>query len=147
SPDKEVARRVVEILDYFDRNKLRNLQVLIKNGDIEKTIETIAHWPAGNNDDEIWERSRDLARHVALIHEKNSGAKIRAVSELEGLRTFFHDMRATETRDLEHLGRYFLRCGEADIDFYTKNGKGPSSRFTLGEIFIVADKSVRLKHS
>src|ERR1051325_3877046 len=97
SADLETRRRADEILRYFDRRPIRELEAAAKEGRVDRFVELLAAWQTGKYEDEAWDVVRDFARRMADLHDKQGGAKNRranAPEEEKGAGTVVPSMKS-----------------------------------------------------
>ena len=118
SGDVETRRRAADILDYFDRRSVRDLQAAIQDGRVDYAIELLARWPAEKHEEEAWDAIGDLTRRLVSLHEKKSTAKVtlRAISKGE-MPLVVSAKHITETTKSKDTIGYFLRADQIEIDF------------------------------
>ena len=171
SNDPEVRRRVAEILDFFDRRPVRELDDAVKEGRVDRAIEILGHWPASKYEDEAWRAIRDLARRLGDLHRKDASEKIKLSDEqalLPGglpvgarpapggakhkflverwgdqVPLFLLAKRVAEDTTVDLERSYFFRAGEVDIRQPRQKGGRPQILSEVGSVFVVTG-SVRM---
>lgn len=146
SPDRELAKRAEEILDYLDRAPIRELNEAVKNGHADRVIQSIAEWPPDKYDLEVWLAARQFAKTIDAIHFKQHGKRIGDISKWEVAPTLIAEKRVTENlKNYPRRGNYIIRAAEVDMAFTRLKKPMVSNRFEQSDVFFVVTKSVRLE--
>jgi hypothetical protein len=145
--DTELRKRAADILDYYDRAPLRELQSAADQGRIDHAIKLIAAWPKEKHEDEVWQIVTKMGRSLATLHEMQGGPAIGfANSRWYDIAKPYvvSEKRITEAikvpQDLPEGRFLFLRGAEADLDFGRSKKKGTDIK-AIGAI--VTSGSVR----
>jgi hypothetical protein len=118
SPDADTRRQAAEILDYFDKGPVRELNLAVKEGRIDRFVELLSVWPKGKHDDEVWQAVKDLRKMLVDLHRDKGGCKINPLEDFGGayrpetllLKTM------TEKTAVKESKNYFIRVTEIDVD-------------------------------
>ncbi len=146
SADLDTRRRIQEILDYYDRRPLRELNFMVKEGRIEEFAKSAVAMPPRKYDAEVWFAVREFARTLRDLHEKKGGQKIkRGVLEVsdDWLPVFLSENRVTEATKARSDGLYLVRACEVDLDQRRRKNREFANELDAGCIIVAAGK-VRL---
>jgi predicted RNA-binding protein len=145
SSDQEVAKRAAEILDYYDRRPMRELDAALKEGRVENVIELLRHWPNGKYEENAWHTACDLARILVKLHEEQGGQKIKDVGELYASRSplVLNEKRVTENTKTKFDRYYFVRAEEVDHD-RRRLKRGDIKNELQDRMLLVATGNVRI---
>ena len=144
SADSEIRNRAGEILDYYDRRPVRDLDAAVKEGRVHSVIEMLAGWPTGKYDQEAWYALHDFATTLTALHKKQGGEKIKLLMARDQPVLVLSAKRITEATVGQHERAYFLLAGEVDLDDRRrKPGEAAKNAFAHNAV-IVAAGSVRI---
>jgi hypothetical protein len=144
SADLETRRRADIILDYYERRPLRELSTLVKNGKVDEFIRSVAAWPKGKFDVEVWQTVRAMAHTLKDVHEKRAGEKLQLCVDRWGDHAappVLSSKRITEATEAKRDETYFLRASEVDWDGSRLELGMRANEFDQGS-FIVASGQV-----
>jgi hypothetical protein len=123
STDRELAQRAAEIIDFFKRKPVRDLELAVNNGQVERFVNHMVDWPDGKYENEAWFQVCELANKLRNLHEKTGGEKLRLATErindyLEGryiplrIRDKHITGLASGIKDLEKKRRAVYLCAD-----------------------------------
>jgi hypothetical protein len=135
SPDSETRKRVAEILDYYDRRPIREINTAIDEGRVLRVTEMLARWPKGKHDEDAWLAFTRLAHRLTDLHEKQGGAKVDLTRLLKvPAPQVISAKRVTASTRAEIGPLPFVRAGDINMDDERPEpGKSPNafSHFTV----------------
>jgi hypothetical protein len=156
STDRELAQRVAEIIDFFKRKPVRDLELAVNNGQVEHFVNHMLDWPDGMYENEAWFQVCELANKLRNLHEKDGGEKLwlsteRITQHLDG-RPIPHRIRekritglASGFKDHEIKSRGVYLCAD-EVELNGRRGENlPKSIGWAYNVFagaIIAKRSV-----
>jgi len=81
SPDRELAKRAEEIIDFHKCKPVRDLESAVNNGQVERFVQIMLDWPDGKYETEAWTFVSEFANKLRKAHEKAGGAKLQLSTE------------------------------------------------------------------
>lgn len=134
SRELEVVRRASLILDHFDRQSLKQLNELIKEGALDQVIRFLTTWPKGKHDEAVWTASRGLVVRLRDLKKKEGIDESKSrIWELDSLPLLISGKTVSKIPKNAN-GLVFIRAQEVEID------ETPQTATKL----IVASGSVRI---
>lgn len=130
--DLETGRRIAEILRFFRRGKL---EAAVDGGRVDRLVDLLGHWPAGEDEEEIWAGLRRFAETALGLDRKRGGGVNQGAMWKDGPK-FLLCARKIQSLETEgSRGCAFLRGEEIDLP--------PGKHGILRDAVMVASGSVR----
>ena len=144
SADTELRTRAAEILDYFDRLPVRELDSAVKDGNILLFVNLQTSSPSGKYQAESWFAASDLARKLIDLHETKGGKKIQLRILEKQIPQILNEKRVTESTKAQFERYHFVRASEVDLDRRRRKAGEPLHNLLEDNAFFVASRSVRI---
>ncbi|MBI3823087.1 MAG: hypothetical protein HY289_10470, partial [Planctomycetes bacterium] len=144
SADPETRQRAAQILDYITSKPLRELDAAVKAGRLDRVTEKLADWPAGKQEDVLWETYCAVARDLAARHENRGGEKIKLRLDGGPRQLVVVAKRITEDTKGQFDSAFFLRAGEVDLVYSRRDSEMPAQNCFHHDSCIVARGPVKM---
>jgi hypothetical protein len=142
SLDLETRRRAAEILDHL---ALRELDLAVKEGRVQRVTELVADWPATKHEEEVWHAVGDLTRALSDLQRKKTHKATNVMALWANPSPAqICEKRITENTKTGNELAFFLRAGEVDLVYSRLKGGKPPNMFLRSDLVVVSAQSVRL---